>query len=351
MKKKKIKFIVGMLLSAGVMAGVLYLNWPAIEAWMAEEEAERQAWEVYTQKEEKTQNLTMDEAEEPGITAKQFCLDIPEGILAEEITVSNDYLTRTVRIEIPHVDDSYFQSQPLSGRSDNVAELTYAQGKEYDVIELVMDYVYELEISHDEAYYYFDFIEPQEIYDSVVVIDAGHGGRDPGANRQGILEKDIDLAIALELKAIFDASDENIGVYYTRIDDSNPSNTQRVELANKSKADLFISIHINSYKGSRDSSINGTEVMYSSTHEGELTSKQLAEICMEELTAALESRDRGLITGDNIYIINQSEVPVALVEIGFITNKEERELLNSKDYQKKTAEALYEAVIRALGEQ
>lgn len=129
------------------------------------------------------------------------------------------------------------------------------------------------------------------------------------------------------------------------------SNGERVGLANKSNADIFISIHINSYKGNRDSSIHGTEVMYSTSHEGDLSSKELAEICMEELTNKLESRDRGLITGDNIYIINRSKVPVALVEVGFITNKEERELLNSQEYQKKTAEALYEAIIRALGEQ
>ena len=71
---------------------------------------------------------------------------------------------------------------------------------------------------------------------------------------------------------------------------------------------------------------------------------------MEELTLALNSRDRGLIDGDNIYIVKNSEVPVALVEIGFMTNKEELKLLNSKEYQKKAAEALYKAIVRAFEE-
>ena len=350
MKKKTIKGMVVLLLAIAVIAGILYLNRAAIESWLAEEQAEREAWEVYTGAGQEVQKLEIEEAEEAGVAAKQLCLRIPEGISPEEIKVSNDYLTRTIRIEIPNVEDRYFQSQPLSGRSDNVADLSYAHGKKMDVIEIVTDYVYELDISYDEAYYYFDFVKPQELYDNVVVIDAGHGGGDPGANRKGILEKDIDLAITLELKELLDASDANIGVYYTRIDDSNPTNTERVELANKSEADLFLSIHINSYKGNRDTSINGTEVMYSSANTEGFDSEAFAEICMEELTTALKSRDRGLVSGDNIFIINQSKVPVALVEIGFITNKEERELLNSKDYQKKTAEALYAAIIRALGE-
>lgn len=80
---------------------------------------------------------------------------------------------------------------------------------------------------------------PQEVYDKVVVIDAGHGGRAPGANKQGVNEKEIDLDIVLQLKKILDEDDHNIGVYYTRTDDSNPTFDQRVQLANKSDADLL----------------------------------------------------------------------------------------------------------------
>ena len=71
---------------------------------------------------------------------------------------------------------------------------------------------------------------------------------------------------------------------------------------------------------------------------------------MEELTATLGSRDRGLLEGDNIYIIHNSDVPVALIEVGFMTNKEELKLLNSKEYQEKTAEAIFRAIFKALDE-
>ena len=66
------------------------------------------------------------------------------------------------------------------------------------------------------------------------------------------------------------------------------------------------------------------------------------------MTEALESRDKGLVEGDEIYIIRNSEVPVALIEVGFMTNQEELNLLNSTDYQKKAAEGVYDAVLDAF---
>ena len=66
------------------------------------------------------------------------------------------------------------------------------------------------------------------------------------------------------------------------------------------------------------------------------------------MTEALESRDKGLVEGDEIYIIRTSDVPVALIEVGFMTNQEELNLLNSTDYQKKAAEGVYDAVLDAF---
>ena len=216
------------------------------------------------------------------------------------------------------------------------------------MIEVTTNKVYELQTEYDAQNFYFNFLTPHEVYDKVVVIDAGHGGRAVGANKQGINEKDIDLAIVLKLKEIFDNSDQNIGVYYTRTDDSNPTFDQRVQLANKSDADLFISKHNNSTRSGRMSGTSGTQVMYDETSEA---SRQFAQICLEEVTGRIGSRDKGLVEGDSIYIIRTSEVPVALIEVGFMTNKDELEKLNSDAYQRETAEGVYQAVLRAFEEE
>ena len=88
--------------------------------------------------------------------------------------------------------------------------------------------------------------------------------------------------------------------------------------------------------------------MYSESDTKELGSKAFAQICLDHVTEALKSRDKGLVEGDEIYIIRTSEVPVALIEVGFMTNQEELNLLNSTDYQKKAAEGVYDAVLDAF---
>lgn len=87
-------------------------------------------------------------------------------------------------------------------------------------------------------------------------------------------------------------------------------------------------------------------------HEADETglSQRFAQICLEEVTNQIGSRSRGTVEGDSIYIIRTSEVPVALIEVGFMTNREELKLLCSEDYQRDTAQGIYNAVCRAFEE-
>ena len=347
MDEKAIKIAaIGMVILT-VLCTILMPQMPVIRT-RAEEWRENQVAEA----EQAADQIEMTELEmkNTGSTSEtaqsQIRLRLPEGIEGEQIEVTNNYLLQTFTIEIPNTDGSYFDSYPIAGSSNHINNLSYAMEDGDGLIAIEMDKVYELKMSYDEDYYYFDFLTPHEVYDKVVVIDAGHGGRTPGATRQGIKEKKLNLDIVLQLKEIFDNSDENIGVYYTRLDDSNPTFDQRVQLANKSDADLFISVHNNSLV--KSTKTKGTQVMYSESDTEELGSKKLAGILLEEITKELDSVNKGLVKGDDIYIIRTSEVPVALVEVGFMTNKEELELLNSEEYQKQTAEAIYQSVIKAF---
>ena len=345
MEEKIIKFTVAMLVGLTIVFSILYVKLPDVKVWAI---ARSEAAAVGEGQQNKNTLVLKDMELADVHSHMQLRVALPEGITGEDVQIHNNYLTQTLRIEMPHTDGSYFENYPITGSSDHIEGVSYAQGNDEDVIAIMLDQVYELGVGYDADYYYLDFIEPKELYEYVVVIDAGHGGSDGGAEKDGILEKNIDLAIVLALKELFDASEKDIKVYYTRTDDTNPSYESRVGLANKSNADLFISVHNNSYKLS--SEVNGTAVMYSESHTGEFTSQRLAEICMEELTEALGSSDRGILEGDSIYIINNSEIPVALVEVGFMTNTEELKLLNSSEYQQKTAEAIYKAVFKALEE-
>lgn len=279
--------------------------------------------------------------------SQQLRLELPKGITEADISIENNYVKQLITITIPETGKDYFDSHPLLGRSDHIDELYMEKG----VIDITMDAVYEVESTVADGFLYLDFRAPQEIYDKVVVIDAGHGGKAPGAIKQGVQEKDLNLGILLKLKALLDQNDKNIGVYYTRTEDNNPTFEQRAQLANKSNANLFISIHNNSTTDGVMSGYNGTEVMYDEAKSEEgLSSKHLAEICLEETTAVLGSKNNGLSLGNSIYIIRSSQVPVALIEVGFMTNQEELDKLKSEEYQQQAAQGIYNAIMRALDE-
>ncbi|MGN0241212.1 MAG: N-acetylmuramoyl-L-alanine amidase, partial [Candidatus Weimeria sp.] len=139
----------------------------------------------------------------------------------------------------------------------------------------------------------------------------------------------------------------NVGFFYTRLSDRRVSLKERRELAEKLGADLFLSVHINSTASGRESDINGGQVLYRAADpSGE--SKKFAGTVMRQLEKYLGCRSRGTIAGDDIYIVRTAKMPVALAEVGFITNKAERSKLASSDYQNRAAQALVDAVSEYL---
>lgn len=279
----------------------------------------------------------------------QLKIELPPGIAMEDLRISNDYLTQTIYIKIPVDSEDYFADYSVRGSCDHIAGISYYREGTKGVISFTMDRVFELSQEYEEGYLYLDFVDPHEIFDKVIVVDAGHGGRAVGATKLGISEKDINLAIVLELKKLLD-EDENIGVYYTRINDTNPTLDQRVALANRVEADLFISVHNNASSRGILTNEQGTQVLYSQSDTAQLSSKRLAQICLENVVDTTGSNNMGLLKGDEIRIVRNSEVPVALIEAGFMSNREELELLNTQEYQQLVAEGIYLAIQQAFEE-
>ena len=290
-----------------------------------------------------------EETRESVLKGHQIRLTLPQNVTSASVSIENIHVEKTIAITINGIGKDYFSHYPMRGMSNDIVDVTYDSENLVGVIEIALDDVLEVKMTSEEEYIYLDFVEPHDVYDYVVVVDAGHGGNVPGASKMGVNEKDLNLDIVLELKKLFDRCDKNIGVYYTRTDDTNPSFENRVGLANESEADLFLSVHNNSTASGRMSSINGTEVMYKG---GDTTgeSKAFANICLKHLLSELGSNSKGTVVGDEVYIIRMSEPPVALVEVGFMTNQRELEALQDNEYQRKAAQALYDSVLEYLNE-
>lgn len=191
----------------------------------------------------------------------------------------------------------------------------------------------------------------------VVILDAGHGGMDGGANVDGILEKDIALEVTLKLRDYL--QEQGALVMLTREDDADlaPEDMKgirnrkqmdlrnRVELINTSTADFFLSIHLNAFPSS---SSKGAQTFYTKRYE---ENEQAAKFIQAEIIRNLENtkRDAKFISG--VYVMDQAKKPGALVEIGFLSNPEERERLKKDAYQDKIAASIYKGVLRYLTEE
>jgi N-acetylmuramoyl-L-alanine amidase len=184
--------------------------------------------------------------------------------------------------------------------------------------------------------------EAQSISQGVtIVLDAGHGGSDPGAQRGSMQEKEMTLPIVLLLKHKLEA--DGMKVLLTRSDDTFVSLEDRVRLTNSTSPNLFVSVHINSLDTDRD--LSGIETYYQTPQ-----SKTLAECVHESLVNHLDASDRA-VRKARFYVINHTPVPAILAEVGFISCKEEREKLISSDYQKRIARALEHGVMLYLSKQ
>jgi N-acetylmuramoyl-L-alanine amidase len=218
----------------------------------------------------------------------------------------------------------------------------------------------------------------------VVVLDAGHGGHDPGNLGSGLKEKEIALAVTLRVGELL-GKHRDVKIIYTRDDDSFVKLRDRARIANDAKADLFVSIHCNSVANphahgietfvlgangkntnlqvvKKENSVILLEEDYKETYAGFdpndpasfagslLTvedylddSIQAAVLVQQDLTSQTKFRDRGVKEG-NLAVLRLSYMPSILIEIGFLTNQKEAKFLNSKNGKEITSQAIYQAL-------
>lgn len=183
----------------------------------------------------------------------------------------------------------------------------------------------------------------------IVVIDAGHGGHDPGkVGVNDALEKDINLQIAQKVKTYLEKN--GIQVIMTREDDAMEDTKledmkKRVALINEIKPAITVSIHQNSYS---DASVKGAQVFY---YAGSEVSKEVASLMQEELRKVDTENTRQIKSNSDFYMLKKTEVPTIIVECGFLSNPGEAEKLTSEEYQEEMAQAICNGIMVWLGQE
>ncbi|MCM3742247.1 N-acetylmuramoyl-L-alanine amidase CwlD [Oceanobacillus luteolus] len=192
----------------------------------------------------------------------------------------------------------------------------------------------------------------------VIVLDPGHGGPDGGAvGKDDTLEKDIALNVSKQLQRYLQQA--GALVYLTRETDQDLASEDtkglsrrksedirnRLEFIESKDADFFLTIHLNALPSER---WRGAQTFYYPAFD---ENRHLARMVQAEIRRNLENTNREALQIDGIYLLKHSETPGALVEIGFLSNVEERELLKSEEYQEQMAASIYQGILRYVTEE
>ena len=187
----------------------------------------------------------------------------------------------------------------------------------------------------------------------VIVLDAGHGGEDPGKiGINGALEKEINLQVAEKLKAFLEASDVKVVMTRTTdggLYDENASNKkvqdmkQRIQIIEEAQPQLAVSIHQNSYE---EEYVDGAQVFY---YNSSVQGKELAETIQNRMVQYLDPENHRVAkANDSYYLLKKTGKPIVIVECGFLSNGAEAEKLCDDYYQEKVAWNIHMAIMQYL---
>lgn len=277
-----------------------------------------------------------------------FCIPMPADVKAESVMIENHYMDKELWVSIRHMPEDdfseFYRERGVSGNRGAVVDGYFENGTDTFWLKFMLTELYEYHSIFENNNLYIEFVPPKEAYDRIIVIDPAYGGSVTGAVAQDLMGKQVTLDIARALKAKLDETD--MKVYYTRMDDSNPSDDSRIALTNAAKADMMIRIEVNE---NEDTKVYGTEAVYNSKFfiPG-FGSVELADLLEREVVTAISGKANGLVdsTEEDI-VINQATVPAATIRVGYVSNGQEVILLGREDYIEKIAEGIYQAILAA----
>lgn len=181
---------------------------------------------------------------------------------------------------------------------------------------------------------------PAAAHIPTVYLDPGHGGTDEGCARAGVLEKDLNLTIALLVRDRL--KEQGYRVIMSRETDTYIAKETRVAEANRSEADIYISIHQNATE--EGTGVNGMEVWYTEA-VGRSDNKRLAQLIRQQTLKSTGAVERELRGDADFYVTENTSMPACLIETGFLSNTAERRKLGLAEYQQQIADGIVQGII------
>ncbi|BCN31978.1 N-acetylmuramoyl-L-alanine amidase family protein [Anaeromicropila herbilytica] len=289
-----------------------------------------------------------------------------EDVEKDNITTKDDYINRQFIITIPGDYVDFYNENVPEEMDDSIKSISVKLDSNGDTkIYLKTKTVRAFAVEENDEAIFVTVMAPKDMYGKIVVIDAGHGGTDPGAMGNSLVEKNLTLSILQHAKEYLDG-ESDIKVYYTRLTDfekmitkgksTDPIKTSKASLiarytfANETQADLFISIHINA----AGKTAKGTEIEYSPnnprTNRMGISSNQLANLCLPNLLSAINSTNRNIKPRPNLAVLKYTKMPAILIESAFLTNKSDAKVLADDSKRDEIGYAIYSTILQAFEE-
>jgi N-acetylmuramoyl-L-alanine amidase len=276
-------------------------------------------------------------------------IKLPTDVFYSEVTNEDRYYKNQIIIRIPGDYRSFYTSNPIKTSNSVVSNISVGYKNSMTEITLCTTKLQGYKLCDLNGVIGVVLGNPKDIYKNIVVLDAGHGGTDPGAMRKlngvTINEKDVNFKIMYQLtQKYFNAEDSEIKAYYSRYDDTKVDLYERSAFAKKVGADIFVSLHMNA---NNSSSPKGTEIYYTGSNKATtangLNSKILANMFLNSLPYMVGT-DKRYISDKSLAVCRTNTVPAVLVELGFMSNQSDLALMADPDFQEQTAEAIYDTL-------
>lgn len=272
----------------------------------------------------------------------------PNNIKKSQISHEDDYFNNRFYITLPGDHTKFYSEHNISWGSKVIKSIKVSLNKKKNTDIVItttklQGYVFTTDVDN----IYVNIGNPRDIYKNIVVLDPGHGGPANGAQYFNTKEKDLNLKVLYTIgKKYFDSNPSELKVYYTRKTDVDMPLRDRAAFSEKVGADLFVSLHMNAHT---NSSVKGTEVYYAknnnSKNKAGLNSQMMAKFFLDNLLKTMGTKSRGVLD-DRFTVIYRNTVPAVLVELGFMSNKEDFAKISDEKYQDKAAKTIYDTLLQ-----
>jgi N-acetylmuramoyl-L-alanine amidase len=280
----------------------------------------------------------------------EITIPMPEKTTKLSITHEDFYMNNYFVIRIAGNYADFFKNSNFQYSSSVIKKISVSKAtKELTEIKIETTKLQGYELGCDSKNLYINIGDPRDIYKNIVLLDPGHGGDAAGAKYFNTNEKDVNFKILYTIgKNYFNQDTTKLKVYYTRVGDNDLKLSERAALSQAVGADIFVSLHMNA---TGDASVSGTEVFYSKSNntanKAGLTSQKLASMFLSSITQSLGTKNR-TVKAENFTVIYKNTVPAVLIELGFLSNKQEHFNLTNQQYQEKAAKTIYQTLLQVF---